>query len=322
MVDKGSLGALRLLRVLYDLGEAPLTEAASLAGVSRSWAWKIVRRLEAEGAVRVEKRGGVLIVSPGTRAYRRLLRVGILRASEYPYIIPFRRLLAGISSNVEILVYDEAFRLAADLAMGKIHLGMAPAVTHLALHRLSGGLTGIVAGGSRGGTGIVDSGRGEGHATTMTSTMELCAETRGLPWPRIYASSGEEIVSMVARGRVRYGVVWEPYLELARRQSLRVEACDLPFCCLLGAHRSLWGEAERIRDLFSRAVEEARRRLRDPVLVDAYSRLVGLPRDLVAPTIVNYEFIEEPPVDDLERMMDSMRRVVLPPGTLREALVR
>ena len=320
-MDKEAPGTLRLLRVLYDLGEAPLTEAAALAGLSRSWAWKVVRRLEREGVVRAEKRGGVLIVAPGEGAYRRLLRIGILRASEYPYILPLRRLLSSISKEVEIVVYDEAFRLATDLAIGRIHLGMAPAVTHLAVHRLSGGLTGIVAGGSRGGTGIVDSGRGDGHATTMTSTMELCAETRRLPPPRVYASSGDEILGLASKGRVRYGVVWEPYLEVARRRGMRVEDCDLPFCCLLGAHRSLWGEAEMIRDLFARAVEEARRRLRDPVLVDSYSRLVGLPRDLVAPTLSRYEFLEEPPVSELERLLDSIRRVVLPPGTLREAII-
>ena len=321
-MDKESPGTLRLLRVLYDLGEVPLTEAASLAGVSRSWAWKVVRKLEAEGVVKAEKRGGVLIVSPGSNAYRRLLRVGILRASEYPYIIPFKKLLSNVSRNVEVIVYDEAFRLATDLAVGRIHLGMAPAVTHLAVHRLSGGLTGILAGGSSGGTGIVDSGRGEGHASTMTSTMELCAETRRLPLPRVYASSGEEILSLVASGRVRYGVLWEPYLELARRRGLRVESCDLPFCCLLGGHRNLWEEAERIQALFARAVEEARRRLRDPVLVDSYSSLVGLPRELVAATIANYEFLEDPPVSELKRLMDAMRRVVLPPGTLQRAIIR
>ncbi len=311
-----------IVALALDLGRVTLSEASAYAGVTRSWAWKLARRLASEGVLRLEKRGGVVVLEPGSYSYRALLRVGILRASEYPYIPALARLLESLTRRVEIIVYDEAYRLASDLASGRLHLGMAPAVTLLAVHRLSAGSVLIAGGGSRGGTGVVDAGSGDGHATTMASTMELCAEHLGLPEPRVYAASGDEILRLVSRRAVRYGVVWEPYLYIAKTAGMRTEPCDLPFCCLLGAHRVMEPELDKVARLFADAVGEARRRLRDPVYLEAYARLVGLEPGLVKATVASYEFLEEPPVGDLERLLPLMGRVVLPPDTVRRAVYR
>ncbi len=314
-------GEVELVAKVIEFGELTLTEAARLSGISKSWAWKLAVRLREEGIITLERRGGVVILRPGPSSFRRILRIGILRASEYPYIIPLARRLEALSSRVDIVVYDEAYRLASDLAVGRLHLGMAPAVTLLSFNRLTNGLLGIAAGGSRGGVGIVEANTGEGHATTMASTMELCAEKSRLPHPRVYARSGRELLELLGR-RTRYSVVWEPYLYQAKRLGYRVEECDLPFCCLLGANHTLIPYVEKIQAMFSDAIAEARKRLGDPVLIEAYSRLIGMDPAIVKATVASYEFLEEPPVEDLLTLSSLIQRVVLPEWSIRRALYK
>ncbi len=306
-----------IVRILQEYGPLTLPELSRMLGASKSWTWKLLKRLSEEGVVRVERRGGVLVAAATPLSYREVMRVGILRASEYPYIVPFLDRLSHRYRKVEVVVYDEAFKLSYDIALGKIHLGMAPAISHIVTHRLTGGLVKIVGGGSGGGMGIIDSGTGDEHVTTMTSSMELCAEVRALPGPRVYARSGDEILRLVARGTVRYGVVWQPYLEIARAQGLRVEPCNLPFCCLLWANTSLDAEFDYIKKAFSDSVSEARNRLDDPGLIEKYSRIIGLQPGIVRVTVKSYTFHEEPPVDEVSALFNVIRRVALPEWTLR-----
>lgn len=301
----------RILEAIEAYNPLSVAELARILGVSRSWAWKRVKRLEKLGLVEAQRHGKVLALAPSKLSYRAVLRVGILRASEYPYIIPLRRRLHSISDTVKVLVYDEAYKLALDLAAGRVHLAMAPLVTLVALHRLTAGRINIVGGGSSGGSGVIYSKApsGRGHATTMTSTMELCAEVKGLPGPRVYKSSGQAILDAVASGAIEAGVVWEPYLTRAREIGIPVEDCGLPFCCVLGANRALEHEYGRIGRLMEEAVSEASRGRVD---LGAYATLLGFERSIVEATVGSYRFLEEPPVSEARRLLPSIRRTIIP----------
>lgn len=320
-MSKKRVSEVKLLSLIFNYGSLNASELARISGYSRSWVWKTLRRLEEEKVVRLEKKGGTLIAYPAERSHRRLLRIGVLKASEYPYIIPFARRLKDRYQAVEVLVYDEAFKLAYDISLGKVHLGMAPAISHLIVHRISGGLTYIFAGGSKGGAGIIEGDGGEGHATTMASSMELCAELKTLPPPRVYVRRGDEIVKFVKDGRVKLGVVWEPYLYRASKIGLKTRLCDLPFCCLLGGNINLREDHELISRLFEEAVGEASRRINDPVLIDAYSRLIGIDRVLVQNTVGSYDFLETPPVDELSRLLGLLKNVAFPSWMLKQAIL-
>ncbi len=313
--------SIEMIRLLLDHGSLTLSELARLSGYSRSWAWKTIRRLASEGIVTVEKRGGTLIVRPSREAHKHLLRVGILRATEYPYILPFVKKLRNIYNNVELVVYDEAFRLAFDIALGKVHLGMAPAISHLLTHRISGGLSYIIAGGSGGGAGIIEGPSGEGHVTTMASSMEFCAELEGLPFPRKYARSGDEILDRVKSGNAKYGVLWQPYLIIAKLRGLKTRECDLPFCCVLGANKALLDKADVIKRLFAESIREVRGKLSDPVLIESYSRVIGFDKQLVRESLSSYIFYEEPPRELLRQYWNTLREVAFPERTLREAVL-
>ncbi|MCE4625119.1 MAG: ArsR family transcriptional regulator [Desulfurococcales archaeon] len=315
-------------KILTSLEENPKTisELVEETGYSRSWIWRRLKKLEKMGVVLLEKKGGIVkarLAKP-LPATRSLIRVGIPRAAEYPYILPFRKKLLAYWDKVEITVFDDPFQLASLVAQGKVHLAMLPAVTALLVHRVSGGQVHIIGGGSGGGAGVIFNphSRREAHITTMASSMEYCAVKEKLPGERLYAHSGVEILESVRMGRVMYGVVWSPYLEEAKRYGLKIEKCDLPACCVLTANASLRGLYTRIGRLFEESVTEARRKLESNVLISAYSRLIGVQRPLLAEAVHNYTFYEEPPLDVLERAFEHIRLAALPRRTVRDAVAR
>ncbi len=162
---------------------------------------------------------------------------------------------------------------------------------------------------------MIEGGGKEGHATTRMSSMELCATRLGLEAPRVYASSGAEILRLVETGAVKYGVLWEPYVTIARRKGIRAERCELETCCLLGASASVEGLFDTVSRLAQESIAEIR-----SVDIQAYARLVGLPYELVSESVSGYTFLEEPDEALLSRIMYPSREVVLPPDAVHEAI--
>ena len=305
-----------VLLAASNYGPLTLSELSRLLGWSKSMVLKRVRRLAELGLVTLKEEGGVTIIVPGSPRARAPGIVGIMRASEYPYIMPLVKLLAERYGSIKVKVYDDAVQEVMDLVAGKIQLAMAPAVTLLSFSRLTNGMIHIIGGGSKGGASIISGrGEGEGHATSRMSSMELCAETYGLEPPRVYERGGMNIVNDVSSGRVKEGVVWEPYASIAKRMGLRVELCDLETCCLLGASSSLSDEYERISKLMESAVSEARR-----VDLQAYANLIGMPYELVEESVRSYDFLERPDKGLLKRIASQMRSVVLPTWSIDEAV--
>jgi len=313
----------RILKLVESHGTLTLSEIVDETGYSRSWAWKTVRRLEKKGIIRVEKVRGVLRVSLEKLDPDRLgiLRIGILRAAEYPYILRLRHILREKWPRSEIIVYDDPYKLQTLLARGSVHLAMLPAVTALLAYRTTGGAVRIIAGGSGGGAAIVSSKQGaEAHVTTMASSMELCAIKNGLPGRRIYASSGHEIVELVKSGRARYGVVWYPYAAIARRAGLKVEPCELESCCVLAANKWLEPHYSYIARAMADSISWTRRRLDNPGISGALAKLIGMPRELIQESLDKYIFYEEPPIHVFEKSLDEIRATILPASTVKQAV--
>ncbi len=304
-----------ILSVVTDKGPMTLSEISRELGWSKSMIHRRLRKLSELGLLNVREVGGVTIVSAGSGRSSAVAFIGILRASEYPYVLPLVRGLRDRFGHVEVRVYDDAYKEALDLVAGRIQLAFAPAITLLVMHRITRGGVYIVGGGSGGGAALVMGRSGEGHATTRMSSMELCAASLRLQPPRIYASSGDEILRLVDTGRARTGVVWEPYATIARRRGLRVEPCELETCCLLGASSSI----EEMFDYVSRLAEESIAGGRN-VDLRAYSQLVGLPYELVSESVKSYDFIDSPDKGVLARIVARSGDVILPSNVLDEAV--
>jgi len=310
---------LEMLDLLELEGPTTLSFISLKLGRSKSMVWRRLVKLRDMGLIGVRKAGGVTIVY---RLYERappgFVRIGILRASEYPYILEFARLLKSRFVEVRVNVYDEAFKLALDLVSNRVQLAMIPLPTLILAHRISLGKVKIVGGGSYGGAFILEGRAGEGHSTTMASTMEMCAELSKLEGPRRYKSSGAEILRSVQEGEVKYGVVWEPYAAIGRRSGLKSVNCNVELCCLLGSHESMLDSSSYIARSLSEAIASVRRGAYDP---GAYATLTRLPVDLVRETINSYEYYEDIPVDIILKNTNLIKTTVTPDSSLGEAII-
>lgn len=309
--------ALKIIDILGEIPNLSIAELARILGYNRSWIWKNVKLLENEGIIELRKMGGIAMVSLTEKSFKGLLKIGILRAAEYPYIITFSKKLREIFFEIKIKVYDEAFKLSMDLATGKIHLGMAPVISLLVVHRLSGGRVIIIGGGSAGGCGLIYSkSKIESHATTMLSTMEFCAELKKLPGKRIYMKSGQELLQAASEGKVGISVAWEPYLEIARRKGLRVEMLEIPFCCTLGAFHGLKEYYDKIKHIFKSSLSSSEWD------IEAYSSILNLPSDLITNSINSYNFFEDPPLEEIKKNIEIIKETILNEKALDEAIYK
>jgi len=304
---------------LYDIIKEympiTLSELARTLGHSKSMIHRRIKKLEASGLIKVFNQGGVSIITANLMNDS-IITIGILRASEYPYIIKFAKNLEEIFNHVKIVVYDEAYKEALDLSTGKLKLAMNPAISLLAIHRISRGQVHIIGGGSGGGSGIINNSNGKnGHSTSIMSSMELCADMNNLEMPRIYSNSGLEILNKVIKGEVRQGVVWEPYLSIASKSNLKTTSCELETCCLLGAHSSLYDKYEKISKAFSDAISGNISNL------EGYANIINMPLDLVKLSVKSYTFFEEPDKNYLKSIISNLRNTILPSDIIEKSVI-
>src|SRR5579872_6136877 len=85
---------------------------------------------------------------------KKILSLGMIRASEYPFIISFENLLRekmGITLNC--VIYDNGLRISRDLAQFRLDLGIAPVLTHFVFYS-TGSPTKMIAPAGSGGASI------------------------------------------------------------------------------------------------------------------------------------------------------------------------
>ncbi|MGC8573156.1 MAG: winged helix-turn-helix transcriptional regulator [Caldisphaera sp.] len=304
---------------LYDIIKEympiTLSELARNLGHSKSMIYRRVKKLENSGLIKVSYQGGVSIITANQKNDS-IITIGILRASEYPYIIKFAKKLENIFNHVKIVVYDEAYKEALDLSIGKLKLAMNPAVSLLAIHRISRGQVHIIGGGSGGGSGIINNLNGKnGHSTSIMSSMELCADMNKLEMPRVYGNSGQEILNKVLKGEVRQGVIWEPFLSIASKNNLKITSCELDTCCLLGAHSSLYDKYDKISKAFSDAISS------DISDLEGYANIINMPLDVVKLSVKSYSFFEEPDKNYLKSIISNLRNTILPSDIIERSVI-
>jgi len=104
------------------------SEISRVLGVSKSVVSEVLRRLEERGVIVRERVAGksyrVWLSEFSPKPVEGLMRVGILRASEYPHI-----LLACRDLGARVKVFDSAIDLTRSLSFGSIDIGVSPFVT-------------------------------------------------------------------------------------------------------------------------------------------------------------------------------------------------
>jgi predicted transcriptional regulator len=262
---------------------------------------------------------------------KELLKLGIVRSSEYPYLVSFKKILGEkLGIVLDLVIYSNGIDLARDLSLLRLDLGIAPILTHFIFCSLGSPMK-IIAPAGSGGSSIVvrrlhrhnstsDSKRSRGVrnvggkasrvATTKLSTMELllrstinCEEGKSLPLSNpgdiIYSNGPNEFMQALISGKADGACTWEPYTtmllaneRLGLKRIVRYSDIGEHICCALAGGNSLQAQfLDKLGSLFVKSQEEY---LRDRERFFApYSVLMGFDQKIVRKVSSEYSYPSE-----------------------------
>jgi len=262
-----------IIRFLRERGNkgALQSEIVEATGYSKSTISYFLAKLEGEGVVyrRRERGSGLRVWLKGFESPSRLVRVGMVRAAEYPFIFDFKSRLEEMGFSVHLRVYEDGVSLMSDLVRGRIEVGLSPLITQLVFYAASRGKFKIVASGVSGGGSIVLR-RGVGLSdvrragSTLASTMDACLATylreEGLSDVEVvYFDGPQRMVEALERGDVEMLSVWEPYSSMLESKGHRRLARFNDFmgvfpCCVLALNLADEELERLVADVFVEAL--------------------------------------------------------------------
>ncbi len=168
------------------------------------------------------------------------LRIGILKAIEYPAILLVYRDCKKV--KIHLKLYNNAFNLTKDLAEGYLDVGCSPLITQT-LFALVYRTLRINAGCGYNGGGLIIRKKGDIFGSSELSTMEYnlyrYMERKGIHGVVRHFSSPERMIRALEKDEVHAIAIWEPYLtRLSKKyKMLRFEELfgDYP-CCTLASN--------------------------------------------------------------------------------------
>ncbi len=291
----------RILKLLKDRKEEGIlqSEIVSELGLSKSTVSEILRRLEEEGVVVRERVAGksmrVWLSEYSPKPVRGLIRVGVLRASEYPHV-----LLACEDLGARVKVFESAIDLTRALAFGSIDVGVSPFVTQtlFALTLRSIRIHRIVA---YNGSGVVmkeDIKRCKRFATSELSAMEsnlkLFLERLGILDVEFkYFSSPETMIDRFRKCEFDAMAIWEPYFTMMDYYKIEFREVigDFP-CCSLASNVQFQdrGLLESFLNKLEGYAKDFDRRKGARIV----ARVMGFDEDIVLKSFDSYCFSADP----------------------------
>lgn len=341
-MEAGGRGSLRhrLLELIAAEPGLSVSEIAARLGASKSTVSVLVRRLEHEGLLHRVRRGPLVLVYPARatrsrdeedagRGPAQRLRLGIVRAAEYPFIAHLAKMLRQRGVELKVVVYDNGLDASFDLVSGRLDLALTPLPTQVLFYALTGRLR-IIGGGAYGGAYVLESRAARSYAayTTRASTMELCLNVSSVgdhAEAVVYASTGQRIAEALLRGSARYAALWEPYASqaLSRGGVKVVTACSdlgVENCCTLAANPQRLDTEQRslVARLYREALAEYQRR--PSAMLEWYSSLTGIPVDTLRRVLSSYRIAHEVDPATAEKMLERAGMKIPRPAVAREAI--
>ncbi len=293
----------RIIELLRERREDGIlqSEISRMLGISKSTVSEVLQRLEGEGRVVRERVAGrsyrVWLSEYSPKPVRGVLRVGVLRASEYPHI-----LLACMDTGSVVKVFDSAIELTRSLSFGSIDVGVSPFVTQtlFALTLRSIKIHCIVA---YNGSGVAmkrDVKSCKVFATSELSAMEsnlklflerIGVEVSGLKFK--YFSSPDRMIEGFKGCEFDALAIWEPYFTKLRERYRCVEfrevIGDYPCCTLASNSGFLESRIKDVRRLISR-IRRYAKGMDEEEASNVVSERMGFERELVLKSFESYKF--------------------------------
>ncbi len=277
-------------------GSLPQSKLREITGLSKSRLSEILSEMEKEGEISRER----IIGKNLSVSLRNSLRIGIINAAEYPFIIPFYKNTKEKGYNVKLEVYSDGVSLTKDLVLGKLDVAMSPLVTQLFFKRIFDNIE-IISGGAKGGGGIAGQSCGKVGSTFISSmeawTLEYCKEA-----DIVHMKSPTELIDKLNRKEVDAVAIWEPYLTMLKSRGIKVNYFEREHCCTLAIRKDV-AKAEEIKriyeDSFSEFLSSKERWISD------YSNFLNFDYNMLSNAVQTYEF--ESYIDPKE--MQKIRKI-------------
>jgi predicted transcriptional regulator len=239
------------------------TDLVRLSGYSKSRVSEVLAALEMRGLVSrmpLGRNSRVILrrnFQRGKRVIRKkaekILNLGMIRASEYPFVLPFEKLLREKTGvRLRFVFYDNGLDLSRDLSQMRLDLGIAPVLTHFVFYSTGSPIKMIAPAGAGGATILGrrsqrGTNKDPGIATTKLSTMELMLRSSikdgDVPASSkvSYYQGPKPMVRDLLTGEVDAACLWEPYASILlrnpgiKRLARYEDSRDKHLCCAMAA---------------------------------------------------------------------------------------
>ncbi|QGA67680.1 MarR family transcriptional regulator [Sulfolobus sp. E11-6] len=272
----------KVISILKEKGSLPQSELGKLSGLSKSRLSEVLSELEKEGIIKRRKvLGKNLDVS---LSQDRFLRLGIIRAAEYPFIIPFIKNLENRGYNVTVKIYENGIDLTKDLVEAKLDLGLSPIITQMIFLTIYRNIR-IIGGGAKGGGGIIGK-TCTRIASTVMSSMEMWAFREFRNIEIIPSYSSYQMLDFLEKGVVDGIAIWEPFLSILERKGYKVHRFTPLHCCTLAVRDNM--DWEKIKSIYEESFNWFKSSM--DRWISSYSNLLNIDYNILKEASKNYEF--------------------------------
>ncbi len=258
-------------------------------GLSKSTVSEILSYLEESKEVFRKRISGksyrVWLSKYSPQPLKGVVRVGILKASEYPKVVQ-----AAGKVNAIIRVYESGIELTKDLVHGHVDIAASPLITQAIFGVLMKSIK-IVRKVAMNGSGLVFSNIdsewwGCSEFSTMERNLRKYLELKSFEGKIRYFRSPESMINSLRE--VKAIAIWEPYFTMLEgKKEPFSEAIGDFVCCSLALNNTF---AELNPDIVDRFLTEFDRAKAGRKEAAKLSKLIGFPAEIVEKSFENYIF--------------------------------
>jgi predicted transcriptional regulator len=265
----------------------------------------------------------------------KVLTLGMIRAAEYPFVLPFERLLREkLGSKLRFVIYNNGLEISRDLMSQRLDLGIAPVLSHFLFFSIGSPIKMLAPAGAGGSSILLSSKRRKSGkrfsvATTKLSTMELMfrSSIKEGDIPKFsdarYYKSPKQLIAAAVSGEVDATCIWEPYSSLLMKSGgfKKLERDDEDHtCCALAAGNHLNTDLlHQLVELFRESLDRYRKSPES--YLGSYSKFMNFDPKLVNTASEKYSYPSELDHRKLARQFESAGIAIPVPSSLKDAVL-
>jgi predicted transcriptional regulator len=272
----------KILKIIKELGSVYQKDLKHLTGVSKSRISEIISELEKEGLIRRER-----IIGKSYKIYynSKVLKIGIIKAAEYPFIMPLIKIMKNNNIDVKVKIYENGIKVTKALILGEIDIGFSPLITQLLFSKIFDNIK-IIAGASKGGSGVIGL-DDKIIGSTEISTMQILVKSIVKDSKVKYYSNPEDMINALEKREVNSVAIWEPYFTYLYKRGYKL-LYKFPeiHCCTLAINSKIDEDVMKkyYEEAFSLFNSDKEKWIRN------YAELLGMDKDLILKSSLNYKF--------------------------------